>query len=206
MRNVGLLLNQGIRVNMRMNFDKSNYEDFYPLINDCIARFASESLYSFSVHQINDGYENVGSLDDHGDETWFNEKIFELNSVVREAGINRRRIHLPSLVSAGCKASMATTTTITAEGNLVRCPEQFGDDQIVGNVREGIVNGQIVESWKELSDYEKCQACELYPHCLRVRNCSPKDRCCYKTELSHVFRDAIIELYKNTLGEDRVNC
>ena len=201
MRNVGLLLNRGIRVNMRMNFDKSNYDDFYLLINDCIARFAAESLFSFSVHQINDGYENVGSLSDHGDEAWFNEKILELNSVAREAGVNRRTIHLPSLVSAGCKASNSTTTTITAEGNLVRCPEQFGDDQIVGNVRDGIVNHQMVELWKGLSDYEKCQVCELYPRCLRVRNCSAKDRCCYKTELMHIFRDTMIDVYKKTPSE-----
>lgn len=190
MENIGLILREGIHVNLRMNFDKNNYDDFKNLVNDAAYRYSRTQFLNVSAHQINGDYHDE-ECNQHGNEEWFSEKIVELNDIAREAGLNRKGGRLPSLVSIGCKASLNSMVTITPEGNLVRCPEQFGEDQITGNVRDGILNKGLIQSWKQLADYERCRECAFYPHCLTIKNCAVRDRCCYKLEYSKLYSDAI---------------
>lgn len=197
MRNIGLLLKGGIRVNLRMNFGKGNYFDFKDLVQDVIERFGKTPLLKLSAHQI-----NSDDADRDGSEEWFSEKIVELNDLARKAGLYRQSERLPSLVSIGCKAAMDSTVTITPEGNLVRCPEHFEDDQITGNVRDGITNGDIVASWKELVEYDNCIDCFLYPHCLKMLNCSVGDRCCYRKEYRYLYQETIKHHAINSLNEN----
>lgn len=193
MGNIGMMLNEGIHVNLRMNFDMSNYDDFENLVRDASERYGETSLLSVSAHQINGDCHDENKP--HGNEEWFSEKIVELNDIARKAGLYRKQVRLPSLISVGCKASMNSMVTITPEGNLVRCPEQFGNDQITGNVREGITNSAIVKSWKELADYPKCYECCYYPKCLAIRNCATGDSCCYRKEYSKLYSKAMIDCY-----------
>lgn len=193
MRNIGFLLKEGIHINLRMNFDMSNYDEFRYLVQELIDRFGKTPLLNVSVHQINgDNLDCEGIMRNYNEE-WFSQKIPELNDIAREAGLFRKKVVLPSLVSLGCKASLGSTVTITPEGNLVRCPEQFGDDQITGNVRDGITNEKLVDSWKQLIEYQKCGVCEFYPHCIRIRNCNLDDRCCYRREYKKIYSQAVIQ-------------
>lgn len=191
MRNIGSLLTEEIHVNLRMNFDMHNYQDFKYLVEDIRKRFGETPLLNLSAHQINGEHSCPGQEMPHGSEAWFSEKIVELNDIAREAGMYPRKGPFPALVSMGCKASMNSTVTITPEGNLVRCPEQFGKDQITGNVRDGITDQEKVQSWKRLSDWEKCQNCVFYPRCLRVQNCTVEDRCYYQLEYDRRYRDCV---------------
>ena len=195
MKNIGVLIDQDIRVNLRMNFDMNNFNDFQELLKEILGRFGNTPLISVSAHQVNGSFPIVTQ---HGSEEWFSAKIVELNDIARAAGVYRRKMTLPSLVSLGCKASLSSTVTITAEGNLVRCPEQFGDDQITGNVREGVINRQLVLSWKQLMDNEKCVECVFYPKCLKILNCSVGDQCTYKMEYDTIVRRTMIKSYVNS--------
>jgi radical SAM protein with 4Fe4S-binding SPASM domain len=193
MRNIGSLLAEGIHVNLRMNFDMHNYQDFRCFVKDVKNRFGETPLLGVTAHQING--EHLGCEQDmpHGTEAWFSEMIVELNDIVREAGLYRRKFRLPSLASLGCKASMNSTVTITPAGNLVRCPEQFGEDQTTGNVRDGIIDQDRILSWKRLVDYKRCHDCVFYPRCLRVMNCSVGERCSYKMEFHRLYQDLLVQ-------------
>lgn len=200
MRNIGLFLKNGIRVDLRMNFDMNNYMDFANLIKDAIKLFGKSPLLNMSAHQINSADNTIIAPELHGSEEWFAEKIVELNDLARKENLYRKRNYLPSLVSYGCKAASKSTVTITPEGNLVRCPEQFGEDQITGNVKDGITNKALVESWKQLTDYPRCINCVMYPRCLKITNCSIDERCCYMVEFIRLCKEAIIKqfvIYKN---------
>ena len=189
MRNIGLFLSREIFVNLRMNFDMGNHSDFKSLLQYVKNKFGDSPFLNVYAHQIS------GEFSDdllHGDEEWFSGKIVELNDLAREAGMYRRSIKLPSLVSIGCKAAMDSTVTITPEGFLVRCPEQFGADQITGNVKDGITNIELIKSWKRLCNDGKCNECNMFPRCLRIMNCSVGDRCCYKEEYNILCKEAII--------------
>ena len=196
MRNIELLTSRGIYVDLRMNFDLNNYKDFPELLKDVECRFKGNANLRFRTHPVNGEYTDASGCVLHGDSDWFSAKVYEFNSAIRKAGLLRKSRKLPILKYGGCEASNDAAVVITAEGMLVRCPEQFGDDQITGNVRDGITNPQQVLSWKEFIEYSKCVNCVLYPRCNRIKNCSVKDLCNYFLELKKVAEDSIKQHYK----------
>jgi len=53
LQNVGLLLDAGVYVNLRMNFDKRNYLDFSNLLEDVERRFGNNPMLQIRPHHIN---------------------------------------------------------------------------------------------------------------------------------------------------------
>ena len=177
LENVSCLLDQGIEVGLRMNFDVGNYREFDGLLQDLAKRFQANPLLQVHVHPVIGEYPEDNGAVLHGSDSWFDEKVAELNEKAREAGFLARSHELPSLRYKGCQANSDSSVTIIPDGSLVRCPEQFGEDQITGTIREGITRPEVVESWKQFVDYGKCDDCILFPYCLRLLNCSAKERC-----------------------------
>lgn len=182
LENVGHLLNQGIKVGLRMNFDLNNYHEFSGLLKDLNDCFHSNPLLQVHVHPVIGEFPDSDGSVSHGSDTWFEEKVVELNSLARDSGLLSPENGLPFLQYRGCQASGSKAVTITPNGSLVRCPEQFGEDQVTGNIWEGITRTDVVESWKLFADYRKCEHCVLFPHCVRVSRCSMKDRCCFSKD------------------------
>ena len=72
--------------------------------------------------------------------------------------------------------------------------EQFDENQMTGNLKDGIIYPERVQAWKEFADYEKCFGCMLYPRCNRLVLCSSKDRCNYYLEMVTLINNTIIQL------------
>lgn len=180
--NVGLLLDQGIKVGLRMNFDLGNYNEFGDLLKEIKERFHENPLLQIHVHPVVGDYTTDEGIVSHGSDQWFEEKIVELNDMAREAGLLKSNDELPYLQFKGCQANSNSAATITPDGYLVRCPEQYGDDQNTGNIWDGITDTEVIKSWKVFSEYSKCKDCVLFPYCVRLSRCSVHDRCCYLPE------------------------
>ena len=196
MRNIALLTSKKIAVSLRMNFDLNNYQDFPVLLRDVASRFENNKYFRLSTHPINGEYVDSSGNLMHGTDTWFEEKILAFNNLARAAGFLPQYGKLPSLQFSGCEANSDSCVTITAEGNLVRCPEQFDENQITGNIRDGVTNQQMVDSWKVFSDYPKCRRCLLYPKCNRLVNCNAKERCSFYSEQVFLIKSAMTHYYK----------
>lgn len=182
MRNIGFLLDHGVHVELRMNFDQKNHQEFKNLLRDAGNRYQQNPQLDMYVHQINE-YPSCGTEQQIlGDEQWFNERILELNRMAREAGMLHTKIELPCLKFGRCEAASENAVTILPNGELVSCPEQTGPDQYKGNLKTGVTDAQLVRSWKRFADIEKCRECALFPACLFFENCSGKGRCFYKLE------------------------
>jgi len=189
MRNIGLLIDKQILVRLRMNFDVGNYQDFKDLVCEAKRRFGESPYLQVYVHPIVGKYKDQDGKVLHGSDEWFAEKICELNSISCSAGLFKREIQLPSLRYKRCQAANGRTLTITPEGNLVSCPEQFGEDQIKGNVLTGVTNEDIVRSWNEIVSMQNCESCCVFPNCIQMRNCSVSGSCCYLPELMLRFSE-----------------
>lgn len=182
LENVGRFLEHGIKVTMRMNFDLGNYLEFPSLVNELKTLYHDCSLLRLNVHPVVGEYPNKQGEVLHGNDAWFEGKIVELNEVARKAGLIKSKHGLPCLKFHGCQAINDSAVVITPEGNLVRCPEQFGNDQVTGNIWQGVTNKDLVSSWKEIGDYSMCHNCALFPDCLRISHCSANTRCCFSKE------------------------
>lgn len=182
MRNIGLLLEKKIHVNLRMNFDLDNYLDFKDLAFEIVERYHQSPYLRVTVHPINGAYQNHQGTVSHGCDSWFEGKLVELNKIARSVSPYYQSNELLSLRHRGCQATKDESVVITPQGFLVRCPEQFNKDQFVGDIRGGKSNDNLVRKWQQFADYEKCIDCVLYPYCIRISCCLAQDSCYFKQE------------------------
>lgn len=197
MENIGHLLKQGVHVNLRMNFDLDNYEDFADLVKEVLQRFDNRSQLQVRVHPLYGEHRNPEGKINHANNCWFEKKIVELNTLAREAGLLERSRRLPSIEFRACQAYSESSVTIAPNGILVRCPEQFGEDQATGNVIDGVISEVALRAWKQYADLEMCKKCCLLPICKRNERCLTRDTCCYYSEYVNLFRSAIVYAYQS---------
>lgn len=200
MRNIGLLLDQEIGVGLRMNFDLGNYQEFEDVVNDALKRFGKNKFLSVGAHPVIGEYPDCNGEIHHGDDDWFMDAVVEMDDITEKNGVGPPLPRLPFLNGDSCSASTGYSLTIRPDGGISRCAELFGDDQLVGTIKDGITNKTHDDTWRKTADYEMCQQCVLYPHCLRVANC-PNKTYCHKTKiyLKHymeVMRKACINFNK----------
>lgn len=196
LRNIGLLLDQGIRVGMRMNFDLSNYQDFEGLINEAIRRYGKNPALSIYAFPVIGEHKNREGRVTHGSNDWFISTIPKLNSISRESGTYHERHILPHLEYHCCDAENKRAITIIPDGSLVRCCQCIDKDQIVGTIWDGIhEDSEVYKSWNQYADYPKCKDCAYYPYCCRVECCSAQDRCLFYAEWANRNRRTIVETF-----------
>lgn len=190
LRNISYLLENKIHVDLRMNFDLDNYNEFQDIVEEALTIFGTNPYLHVTAHPIVGEYVGIDGSIRHANEEWFTKKVLELNEFSRKKGLFNGQDNVSCLRFGGCEATSDGSVTITPEGCLVRCPEQFGKDQITGNVYDGITQKEIVKSWKEFADYQKCIDCVLYPRCEKIKNCKVKDVCTFSLELQYREKDA----------------
>jgi len=201
MQNVGYLLAEGICVDIRMNFDIQNAEMFKPMLEDVILQLGKNPLLTVSAHPIIGEYRNSDGEVVHGSDQWLEKKALELNDTAREAGLYPITARIPCLSYKGCSAARDSAVTITPEGNIVRCLEQYGCDQITGNIYDGVLNKTLVQSWKEFADYERCSECIMFPVCDRLKRCATYDKCYYSLEYMRQYTEVIKKEYQKKESE-----
>ena len=199
LQNISFLLEQEIYVGLRMNFDENNYNDFADLISEAELTFGTNPFLQVSAHHINKDLSRMDPAYIEALEKWYNQKLFELNNLSRVKGFYRRKVSLPSLFFHMCEAASERALTITPEGNFVSCGEQLGDDQIKGNLKQGVTNWKIVNSWKRFADYEKCRDCVFFPDCPIIVNYNGKDRCYRKLEKTKLYEEEIGSILLHTI-------
>lgn len=203
MRNIGLLLNAGIIVGLRMNYDLSNYKEYYSLVEEAIERFGQHKLLSVSAHPVVGKYVNADGVIEHASDEWFLNKQVEMSNIVQSHGLRKNELKLPYMNFEACAAYNESAVSITAEGGLVRCPEQFERDQFVGTVKTGVTNRNIIALWKEVADYPTCKSCKLFPNCVRLTRCGNKSYC-HKYKLNLVsYENAAIVQYEQFIKCNR---
>ena len=198
LRNIGLLLDQRIRVWVRMNFDQTNYAEFGELIADIREKYPPNPYLQVCSHYINDVQIVDGQEIYHGSETWYNEKIHELHQLARSEGYLNSKMHLPYLECRWCPAASGRAVTITPMGKLVSCYEFLGDEEVKGDVWHGIVEEKLDRSWRQFADVAKCSECVLFPNCAKILRCKRNEDCLIKTERLFTYEESAIRRYENS--------
>lgn len=195
LRNVELLLNHGIQVNLRMNFDVGNYPDFMDLLAEARVRYGHHRLLHVYAFPVKGEYPDKTGEVHHGGLAWSVDKLVELNDAASAAGFFRRSNELPSLFFANCAAGNPASMVITPEGNLARCTGIFDrKDQFVGTVSAGFTEQNYCDAWRHLADPAKCTDCTLYPGCILIEGC-PGGAECFRREDYHRIETAMKDAY-----------
>ena len=202
MRNIELLLSAGIRVGLRMNFDLGNYQEFPNLMDEVMRRFGRNKRLSLSAFPGIGEYEDRTGQILHGSDDWADKERMALNLMARKEGLQRDRTKIPSLNFTACQAFHDTYVVVTPEGSFAKCPEQFGDDQVIGNIYTGITNHELVQCWKKPAELPICKDCALFPSCFRLANCSNTTYCNKSSDFLTQYHEIIKSVYDKMEGKD----
>lgn len=195
MRNIELLLNKGIEVALRMNFDLGNYEDFNNLIQEACRRYQGNKLLKVYSFPIKGEYPDKFGNTCHASEEWFEEILVKLNDNARKAGLFDLKRELPSLNFYTCNAGTPSFMVITPEGKLGRCTGIFfKEEQIIGNVADGPEDSDYYKSWTRFADPDRCAKCSFFPNCVLIEKCPGIDRC-FKKETYRQYEEAIKRVF-----------
>ncbi len=196
LRNIGLLMDQEIKVELRMNFDLGNYQDFSALIVEVSERFHGSKLLQVHVFPVEGEYPDKAGRILHGSDEWFDGKIAELNDAARECGLFHREMELPSLFFSTCSAGNPSSMVITAQGDLARCSGHFYEEgQIIGNITDDVIDYAACKFWHQFADPPKCRDCVFFPSCVLIEEC-PAKVLCFLKELYRQHEEAVISVFK----------
>ena len=203
MHNIGLLLEKGIAVGLRMNYDVGNYVEFENVVNEAYERFGNHKLLTVVAHPVIGEYKDMTGEIHHGDDNWFTQKEIELEKIALRKGYVRREKGLPFLNYSKCTACNEASVTVRPDGGIVRCPQLLGDDELTGTIHEGILNREKIQDWKQFKDAEVCWDCVLYANCNRLVRCPDSDFCHRAPAYKARFTKAIKEIYDSITDEDK---
>jgi len=178
--NIALLLEQGIRVSVRLNLGFHNAEDLRNLIDELVNRFMGKKGFLIYVHELfeNQGYTRANhSVEER---LRLNQIRDDLNRYITEKGCNNggeNKSQLPCLKTFYCMADTPTSLLINPLGQLGKCEHEFFS-HLVGDVDQGHdFETTDAEYWLRPKYAKDCEACALYPFCGQVESCETNSVC-----------------------------
>lgn len=195
MHNIGILLDKGVHVALKMNINLQNYMDFLDLLSDVDSLGFDKDNLEIRVNTIEDGlWKNSATHDEK-----LNKIKLHYNMISFLAGLQYNRLVLPQLNHHRCPASSDRKTVILPSGHLVSCMEKIGQDEIVGDINYGITNNNLVQKWKQLSYNEKCKECVCFPTCYYLQNCSGGHVCNVSAEKEEYLRMRVMHFIDSNI-------
>ena len=197
MKNIGMLLESGIQVNIRLNMDEKNAEDLNDLVDEIAGRFKDRNnLFAYVGLLANfDGRNAVVSHDGTIDKY---ERLFEkLRRLRLYCDIPKRVIQINS-----CMADNDNAVTILPDGRLGKC-EHESEKKLIGSIYSKERDHEMIAEWKKPVLVPECENCPLYPICGKLQLCDwNKDPC---TELSRrksmvILKNQILNLYEKAVN------
>lgn len=176
MDNIGFLLDEDVRVSVRMNLDKHNVDDLAALVDVLVNRFSGYKNFSAYAAPLfeNCGFEPLTHKDNERDELV--NAVVRLNQYIESKGCYGSSVFsqngdCPSLKTNYCMANNPNSLQVNPLGEFSKC-EHVLFDHLVGNINDGHDFDSIIGSyWLETSYKDTCKPCSLYPSCGMIEYC-----------------------------------
>ena len=193
LRNIGLLLDNGIMVGVRLNVSDRNSADLSDLINELANKFGGRKGFAVYSHAV---YEGVGYEPlTYDDRNAIDVQTVTLEAKLKKKGLKGSYTKLPELRAIHCMADNDSTRLIYPNGMIGKCEDKPSTDGI-GDIYHDI-NDKEKDAWyKHTIQPQECGTCCLFPNCIQLAICPETGKCsktkqrwkvdCY-TELMKAF-------------------
>jgi len=159
------IIDNGIFVMCRLNFDKKNLHQFSDILNDLLPFRDSNILhvYPTTIRRL------FGQpLDDFilpSDYGWYYDFVYR--KMFAYGYFNSIHQILPLRRRGNCMAGLMNAVIINAEGNLFKCLQYSTDEKYkIGDCKTGIIFDQNNLAWLDVSIKEpECKECPYLPLC-----------------------------------------
>ncbi|MBR4500353.1 MAG: radical SAM protein [Clostridia bacterium] len=200
LRNIGLLTEAGVHVDIRLNMDIHNTEDLARLIDELAERFTERERLFVYVRQLNegDGFDPIRHSREELEQ--LKQQLIELQERLELKGWPQYKdSRLPCLRTNTCMADDPQCIQCTPDGIFSKCEDKIYE-HTVGTVESGITDREQVRWWQQRVSYPGCAECPLYPSCIRLlKNCPVKREKCTDYDLEHriaCYLDLMLEKYE----------
>lgn len=166
--NVERLLQNGVRVNIRLNMGAHNREDLYALVDWLADRYRGYDLLRvyFALLFEEDPQKAVSA-----ERIELAEQLCALERYTAQKGILLISKLSRKIKVNRCMADSAETILILPDGHLGKC-EHYTENEFVGTIYKGITDTEAVQSFLERKNTkEMCDGCVLYPRCILLKKC-----------------------------------
>ena len=201
MRNIGLLLDAGISVNIRLNLDMSNRENLHELVTELSKVFTSENrptVYNCVM------FEAPGENRSAEKRRELYQASADLTEHINRCGLGRQDGVPRYFKTNQCMADNDSSVTITPEGRLGKCEHFSETEEMFGNIWSEEKDNSVIEHWKEkFPALPECKTCFYYPRCLRLVKCSTQRDYCdmeFREQMKEILQSQMknsFEKWKN---------
>ena len=198
-RNMELLLKEGVRINVRLNMDMHNVDDLFSLTDYLLEHFGKyENLHIYS-HLL---YEDDNVVKDADYETKRRFLIKENKRLSDYIEKNKKQyfVYVSKIKFKNhCLADRDDSILVLPDGHLGKC-EHFIDSNFVGSIYSNEIDMECLNWFKHVSTIlPKCDDCDLRPGCISLNCCPTVKQTCSQfdkaqKEMNHM--DFVIRNYR----------
>lgn len=175
------------RTSLRINVDKSNYENIFELMGLLTKRGLNKKIYPYLGRVTNSNNEYNDNICFTPEE--FSEKVLEFNNRIKMSTDNS----YPVLVSNSCTADSINSFVIDSDGKLYRCWEDVGFLELsTGNIDKILLNKNFTNYLnRDIFLKDECAKCKILPICMG--GCPRKQECSTEKFLLENKLEKIVE-------------
>ena len=196
--NIKALLQNDIKVAIRLNLGLHNAEDLYELVDFLADEIGAYKNFSVYAHRLFD-YDEFGNQIHKDDEIIRTiDKFNKFSEYIVSKKLNSGKKIEKEYKINYCMADSNNAVVITPEGKLTKC-EHFSDREIIGDIYSDNLDAKLINEWKELQPrLDICDDCPAYMDCLRLKKCpdiSPRCDIYQKEQEINRLRRKILNTY-----------
>ncbi len=191
-QNVKKLIDKGIKVSLRLNYDYNNINSVNQLIDYLSKEFRENPYIVCYAYHIFDNANYDGEVPKLVD-------TYNINKRIVDAGLNKREwLFRPLKRRKGlCGFCSKNTIVINPDGTLLKC--SLDENSVIGNVY-GLIEHNIYSAWTSEHLDKRCNSCIFLPLCQGGCRASMRNNytnCCKMNSelLDEVIKDYIADIY-----------
>ncbi len=203
-RNIKLLLDADVSVNIRMNMDDHNEADLFELTDYLMSEFKGyEKLKMYPHLLFEDSCARISARAEDERHHLIEAQVRLRNLIDNKHNLNRSVLR-PSNRFVHCMADSDGCALILPDGKLGKC-QHFTDDRYYGSIYSDEIDVSVIEEFKktDVVDPSRCPDCELHPYCLCLKSCLIVPRRC--DEYDKKFKLADLEIKVRNAYDDFKN-
>lgn len=194
--NIGMLLNAGIKVQVRLHVSTDNVQDMQELMELLADRFRGNDLLSLQILHLFELYGPEARVLSSEERAALVREIQRLKNYGYQLGISKPKKLNRRLKLFRCMVDSEDALMIVPDGHLGLC-EHHLEDGFFGHIDHDEWNQDVIRQSREYcEEIPECDTCALYPVCYRLKICGLQD-ICFKEERDN----AISSIQQQMLGE-----
>lgn len=179
-RNIGLLLDAGIKVSVRLNLGLHNTGDLFELVRSLSDMYGGRKGFGCYAHVLFEesaGSGNVRQSDESRRLVY--EKLEQLESLMANLGIRGNDASLPKEArQRWCMADNGKSIMIAPTGDICLF-EHYSEDHFISHIDSADVidKAMVAKFRQQREEIELCNNCPIYPQCIRLKMCEESATC-----------------------------